>query len=252
MAPTQSPTVPQTIQTTPAGYVLPAPPRGRATLLVSRPGAEADDALELAALRATGNRMQVLIECQQQFFAELRAVLAEVDGGVHDEPRARIKRQVAQVGEILDWCDRVQDDLLAESQRAAAGCEPVDLAAALQEAAAGGREELLPTIHVAGQAPTPWWGSRRQLAQALHLALQVVAARIGGAGALQLELCERDAEHTIRVLGLGEPREFADAAMGRDFRAAVEAVGITVSPDELGAGGSGLLLHLPRANSTAG
>lgn len=234
-----TPTAPSAAAALADGYVLPAPPRGRAELVVEP---ERAPAAGIDALRAAGSRMQVLLECQQQFFGELQQALAEVDASVHEETRARIKRQVQQLGEILAWCEAVQQDLVRESAHAAAGHEPIDLDAAIREAAQRHADEA-PVLVGAGTAGT-WWGPRAAFAQLLDLALRVASCRAGG-GSVQVEVLASEGARALRFLGLGEPRGTLPDGLVSRFRSAVEALQVEVLPDELGPGGTGLLLRLP-------
>lgn len=246
MAPIQIPSATPTTHTTP-GYVLPSAPRGRSTLVIDPEDRQAATDSERNALCAAGSRMQALLECQQQFFGELRLALAETGASVHEEPRARIMRHVAQLGEILEWCEAVQADLMLESQRAAMGWQAVELGEALHEAAARQEAQAEVSVLVSGHASSTWWGKPAELDRALGLALQIVTARIGGTGSIQVELGEGEQGHTIRVLGLGEPRPIGCETLVRSFRAAAAAIGAKVAPDALGVGGSGFLLRLPTA-----
>lgn len=232
-----------------AGYVLPPAPRGRSPLLIEPEPIAPVAVAELAALRSAGSRMQALLECQQQFFSELRQALAETEAAVHEETRVRIIRQVAQLGEILDWCEAVQGDLVLESRRAAMGWQAVDLAAALRQAAE--RHETATPVLLIGQSSMPWWGRREDLDRLLTLALRVVSERIGGSGSIHVELGDSEHGHNLRVLGLGEPCPVASEQLIGSFRAAAAAARAVVSPDALGVGGSGFVLRFGAASPSS-
>jgi len=229
------------------GYVLPTRPRPAGSLLV----VPTREATNMGLHRRTGEvaqrlgeRFLLLAECQQQFLGELRSGLRALEGAVVEDARIRLQASVRSAIAVLDWCDTLQADLLAEAQRAARGWQPIDLGEACREAATGVEGNGIAVL-VSGQTAQPWWGDAGRLAVAIQAGLSVVAERTGGQGTIQVEVGGTSAQANVRIAGTGEPGEQVDSASVRAFRNAVERLGATVVPDALGPGGAGLILELP-------
>ena len=230
-----------------AEYVLPSPPRGASELVVVPTRAEPFAGLRRGGdvARAIGDRFVALTECQQQFLAELRERLGTLDAAIAEDSRARLKGALRDAFHVLDWCDAVQSDLQTDGRRAAAGAEPIDVAALCGEvAAATGAGDA---VQVAGRLPGRWWGEASALATVLDLGLRLVSERTGGLGRRFLELGGDGEQPTVRIVSYADPAEGVDPASVRRFRQAVERLGARVVPDALGPGGSGFLLLLPLA-----
>jgi hypothetical protein len=232
-----------------AEFVLPKPPRHTAPLLVG--GAEAGSsptALRRAAdgLAAAGGRIQVLLECQDRFLGEMRAALREMDDSLHEESRARLKAKVRGLVEILDWCEAMQVDLLLEGRRASWNQQAVDLRALCDDAAhdlRGGRHGMAVEIH--GDCPTRVWAELPLLGDVIRGALEVVADRIGGQGHIAVELQESADGPAVWIRGMGAPASSQDPVALERFRSSAAAAGVSVTPDALGPGGTGLMLGVP-------
>ncbi|GAB4147401.1 MAG: hypothetical protein Fur0037_15560 [Planctomycetota bacterium] len=229
-----------------ADYVLPKAPRERASLFVDKSGQDAPGGvLARADLASLGRRMSLQVECQQQLLSEARTALAEIDANLHEDTKARIKARLARVAEVLDFCDAAEADLLAETRLLAAGKEPLDLGAAVEEAAAAFEARSDRRVFRSGDAPTPFWASRSEFARLLESSLDLVSARTSEPGPIGVEIEEQDGRARIRFLGIGEPRDLQDSGTVAPFRRLVARLGIRVAPDRLGPGGTGFVLLLP-------
>ncbi|MCK5943868.1 MAG: hypothetical protein KAI24_17925 [Planctomycetes bacterium] len=227
-------------------YVLPAPPRGHRDQLVTdtpqQPGAAMLATAEAA--RGIGARLQLQADSLDGFLGELRERLEQLDLAIAEDSRAQLKGAVREIGSVVDWCEAVQHELAAESARAQAGQEPIDLVA-LCEQVANARQEMTEPISVVGHAAATCWGERGRLAHMISLALQVVWARTGQRGLRCLEVQWQDSVPCVRVRSRGEPTGEIDAELVDRFREAARAAGAAVVPDEHGPGGAGLVLRLP-------
>jgi hypothetical protein len=241
---TTEPIVPLAAET--SEYVLPKPPRptGGVVVVDGRSAALAAHRYATEAVRVLGDRLLLLAECQQQFLAELRQSLEALDGAVAEDARARLKAGVHGALQVLDWCDEAQQDLLATGNHAVRGWRPIDLVQFCRDFAADLHANGAPVL-VAGAANRPWWGDAGKLAEVLHSGIVVVAERSGGQGAVLLEVGTTADGHSVRIAGRGEPTDDLDPVAVVVFRSAAERLGATVLPDHLGAGGTGLVLHLP-------
>jgi hypothetical protein len=190
--------------------------------------------------------MVALLECQERFLAEMRTLLGDLDEMVPDESRARIKAQLRTLGEVLDWSEAVQGDLLQESRWAAAGFEPTDLVALCAEAAARHRESHPQcSVTVLGTARRPVWASVPALTALLELTLSLVSERVREGSGLIFEVGEAPDSASVRCVGAGDPVHFDDPELVGSFLRAVSWAGVRIEPDELGPGGAGLVIRLP-------
>lgn len=73
----------------------------------------------------------------------------------------------------------------------------------------------------------------------------LVAERTGGLGLRCVEVAAMQGAAMVRIFSRGEPQGDLDQDVVDLFRRAVEKVGATVLPDELGPGGAGFVLRLP-------
>lgn len=232
-------------------YVLPAPPRSPGLLLVD-PEPVARDAVaegrvggEQAVLRSLGERVLLLLDCQQQFLEELRQSVATIGECVAEESRARLWAQVRHLGEVLGWCEEVHSDLRQEGEAAAAGRQPLDPTATCRDvAAAATTARPQQPVTVLGAANRPWWGDAGLLAHALGLALELVAQRTNGQGGRVIEIGDSAGWCSLRVRGTGDGSGRLESGMVQRFRRAVTELEAAVIPDENGSGGCGLVLRL--------
>ena len=148
------------IKATPSEYVLPAPPRAHPDLLVAPVTMLPGWALahETRAVRGLGERLCELLDCQTRFHAELRASLAELTTDIPEGTRAHLLGQVRVLGEILDWCGAVHQDLLVEANRAVLGQRPIDLVDFVREVALDWTAANHVQVAVHGSCHQPWWG----------------------------------------------------------------------------------------------
>lgn len=227
-------------------YVLPSPPRGHRDQLVTgaaEPAPAAGATAEVA--RALGARFQVQAESLDMFLGELRGRLEQLDAAIAEDTRMQLKGAVRDVGEVLEWCDAVQQEIAAESARAQEGQEPVELGA-LCEQVAGSLQDLADPISVVRADPVTCWGARGRVVHLLHKALDLVWARTSRQGLRSLEPCWQGGVPCVRVCSRGEPVQDVAPEAVDAFRAAVTAAGAVVVPDALGPGGAGFVLRLPR------
>lgn len=234
-----------------AGFVLPKPPRPHGDLRIDTHATGERPALlrrVAAALPLAGARWLQLLECQDLFLAELRAALRAMDETVGEESRARMKARLRGIGEVLDWCETVQADLQLEGRRAAAGEQVVELRGLCDDVAhdlAAGTASVPVPVEVHGCASSALWGLPVALANAVTLAVEVAAERIGGQGSVAIEVEEDDLGPHLRVRGLGDPIAQPKAMLVDRFRQAAAAASVAVLPDALGAGGTGMVLRFP-------
>lgn len=225
-------------------YVLPAPPRGHGDLVIVPPqagGMVLRRGRDVA--RRLGARFELLSECQDQFLAELRNRLETLDVAIAEDSRARLKGLLREANELLGWVDAVQADFRADSQLAASGSEPIDVADLCRDLAGELGTGGSPVV-VTGSAPLPWWGDVVCLAEVLRLGLALIAERTGGHGLREIEV-GGEGGCQVRIAGAGEPRDSVDPQLVQHFRDACEGLGILVSPDPLRPGSAGMVLRLP-------
>ncbi|MCB9885521.1 MAG: hypothetical protein H6838_08515 [Planctomycetes bacterium] len=232
------------VPTTAVGdYVLPKPPRGGEVPLTIAATSSASASLRRAeAARQLGARSLALVECQQQFLAEVRERLEGLDIAIAEDSRARLKGAVRATVEVLDWCDAVQRDLQRETQFACQGWLPHDLASFCAELAAaqtGGQ------VLVAGTTATAWWGDGAVLATLLAAGIELVRERTSGQGAVLLEVADAEGVHTVRIASSADAVEDVDPASATRFRALADRLGAAVMPDRLGVAAPGMVVRLP-------
>lgn len=232
-----------------APYVLPTrtPPAARpADLVVVAPDPHAGSAFRRGSevAKALGERFLGAAENQRVFAAELRQRLEAVDAAIPEATRAQLKGLLRAAIDVLGWCDAAQDDLLDQSRRAAAGAEPIDVAALCADVASADADPTRPVHVLAGAAPT-WWGHAAPLAAAVRAALQLVSERAPGRGARSIDVSETSAAVLVEFAAAGEAEDVDPAAVAR-FRRAAAAVGAAVLPTALGAAAPGLVLSLPK------
>jgi hypothetical protein len=197
-------------------------------------------------LRRLGSRVLSLLECQERFLEELRTSLADLDGSVHEESRARIKAQLRTLGEIVDWTEMVHRDLVLEGRHAKAGQAPLDLLWLVHRVVASLNG---PDVTIHGRTDRPCWGNEAHLGELVRLAIELVALRAGVGTAIQVEIGEHGCQLGMRVFSAGGPASFEGSQLIERFRRAVERTGASVEPDVLGPGGTGLVLRLPFAEA---
>lgn len=228
-------------------YVLPQPPRGHGEVIVVG-GAEGRRASLLRGqqvARAFGQRMVLQSEGLQVLLEQVRERLDGLDHAIAEDSRAQLKGAVRELCSMLEWCGAAQRELQAEGARALEGCEPIDVVELCREVAEGHDAASSPTsVHAEGHGI--WWGRAAELADLLDLALVLVAERTQGIGARHLSVsCSEDLV-AVRVHGFGEPADTVDAQTVQRFRRAADDLGVSVTPDDFGPGGAGMLLRLPR------
>lgn len=228
---------------------VPMPMRRPGTLWVGVEGAGGGTAQLRRAAEGghrLGGRVLDLAESQGQLLGELRLVLQEMDNPEHDVPRARIAAKIAELGRILDWCDEVQHDLVAEGQQAVAGIEPIDLLLLCQDVVHDLADpDTERPVQIAGSAVHTVWGDPRAFGHLLRLGIDLVAQRTAGWSDIHVTVSEEAGVPMVRIAGLDGARREPDAELVGDFRAAAQTVGVQVLPDASGPDGTGLELHLP-------
>lgn len=226
-------------------YVMPAPPRTQAPLVLESEGHESALLLHSAAVsRMLGERFHVQAESLHVLLAEMRDRLERLDGAMADDSRAQLKGAVRELVRVVDWCDSLQGELALESTRAASGLEPIDLVWLCQQQAAK-LEGPTDPISVVVHRDVTCWGERALLAHLVQKALSLVWARTGGRGMRCLELECRDGVPSLHICSRGEPVAEIDPDVVDRFRAAADKAGVTVVPDMLGTGGAGFVMRFP-------
>ncbi|MCB9876451.1 MAG: hypothetical protein H6835_02525 [Planctomycetes bacterium] len=228
-------------------YVLPQPPRGHGEVIVVS-GAEGRRAGLLRGQQvamAFGQRMVQQSEGMQVLLEQVRERLDGLDSTIAEASRAQLKGAVRELGSMLEWCAAAQRELFEEGSRACEGCEPVDVVSLCREVAASHDDPSAPTsVHAEGSVT--WWGRAIELHDLLDLAMVLVAERTRGSGARHLDVaCTTDGVR-VKVHGFGEPSDTVEAVDVARFRRAADELGVSVSPGVFGAGGAGMVLHLPR------
>lgn len=197
-----------------------------------------------AVARSLGQRFQVQADSLTQFLAEVRDRLESLDAAIAEDSRAQLKGAVREIGSVVDWCEAVRSEFAYECEQACAGHEPIQLGELCREIALDQHSSSSPITAVVDR-DLMWWGSTAALANLVQNALVLVSERTRGNGARSIELQNDDGVPNIRVRSNGEPADTVDPNTVTKFRAATEHVGATVVPDELGAGGAGLVIRLP-------
>jgi hypothetical protein len=228
-------------------FVLPQPPRPRATLVF---GAEHTPHALLqraaAGLPVTGRRLQVLLECQEMFFAEMRATLGEARAALDAGARQRSSERLATLAEILDWCEASQRDLLSETRHAAMGEQVIDLQLLCDDVVhelRGSKPGI--EVHVHGGSSHAVFGDVMLVGEVVRRGIDAVAARIGGEGHVTVTILDEAAGPSLWIRASGEPRRTMDAVALERFRDAAADAGVAILPDATGPNSAGLILRLP-------
>lgn len=225
-------------------YVLPARPRGQ-SLLVTKPVNADSPALTAGAVaRGLGQRFATQAQSLELLLTEVRERLANLDALIVEGSRAQLKGAVREVVNVVDWCDALQADFAGETDKAAQGLEPIDLVDLCRQQATSLQGPDDP-ITVAVKNHVIYWGDQAKLAKLIRNGLMLVAERTGGLGLRCVEVAAMQGASTVRIFSRGEPQGDLDPDVVDLFRRAVEKVGATVLPDELGPGGAGFVLRLP-------
>ncbi len=248
----QTPTSPKSPPRDAEQFVLPAPSRTSKGVpaLILRGGDAPVLPRDAEVLEETGGRLVLLLECLARFHAELKDALGELDGAAQDGSRAALKGKVALGAQILQWAEAVCEELNEEALRAEAGQCRVDTADLLRNLARQmeeGHESV--RITVSPGAGLLCWGRPEQLAEVLNLGLELTSLRIGGKGAIAIEVHEKDEYLHHRILGLGEPAPMDEPQATARFADLLQILGATVTPDSLGQHGTGMVIKLPVAGS---
>lgn len=232
-------------------YVLPTrPPTPPRLVEIQAPPSPSDVAAEFtracrrggAVAKALGARFTAATENLRVFTTELRSRLEALDGVVAEATRAQIKGALRGAFDVLDWCDVAQGDLLAQTQRAAAGAEPIDVLALCADL---GEQEQRPDrpVHVHGVAGAVWWGEAEALVGAVRAGLRLASERAVGQGARGIEVRETAQAVLVEILANGDAGPVAPESVAA-FRRAVAAIGASVLPTALGVGVPGLVIEL--------
>ena len=225
-------------------YVLPARPSGQ-SLLVTKPlTADPSSVTAGAVARRLGQRFSTQAESLELLLTEVRERLANLDALMVEGSRAQLKGAVRDVVNVVDWCDALQADLAGETDKAAQGLEPIDLVDLCRQQATSLQGPDDP-ITVSVKNHVIYWGDQAKLANLIQNGLMLVSERTGGLGLRCVEVAAIQGASLVRIFSRGEPQGDLDPDVVDLFRRAVEKVGATVVPDELGPGGAGLVLRLP-------
>lgn len=250
---------PPPARTRPRGTEKTPAPRPAAPLLVLPEAAEEGDDAVLAgrrsilltaqreALMTLGRSLDPMISCLERFFVEVRDQIGELETAVTEDSRARLQGRVGRLREALEWSQAVLDDLVLVAGRAEQGTQRLevramieDLAGPVEEAHPGVRVSLVPASHRG-----TCWARATTVHELLQLAMHLVARRIGGEGALAIEVGEEHGAVRCRILGTGEVVEVEDAQAVARLRELVVDLDGRVTPDALGPDGAGLVLSIP-------
>ena len=227
-----------------ASYVLPARPSGQSLLVTKPVDADPSPLIAGAAARGLGRRFSTQAQSLEILLSEVRERLARLDGLLVEGSRAQLKDAVRDVENVVDWCDALQAGLASETDKAAQGLEPIDLVDLCQQQAAS-MQSVDDPITVAAKDHVTYWGDQAKLVNLIQNGLTLVSERTGGLGLRCVEVAAIRGATLVRIFSRGEPQGDLDPDVVDLFRRAVEKVGATVVPDELGPGGAGLVLRLP-------
>ncbi len=202
------------------------------------------------ALEELGGRLLTLVECLIRFHEDLAHGVTDLSDAVVDGSRAALKSKVNLLGEILEWTGAVSEELGEEARRALAGESRTDTGDLLRIL---GREieEDQPGVRVtvSGDPVQRCWGRPRILRELFVLGLHLTRLRMGGAGAITVEIVEEGGIIHHRILGLGEPTRLEEPEAMDRFGSMVREIGATVRPDSLGPYGTGMIIGIPAAGS---
>jgi hypothetical protein len=228
-----------------AEYVLPQPPRPAGEVVVVARRRDLQPALRRGSevARALGERLLPTVESQQLFAGEVRERLGALDAMVPEASRAQLKGAIADVLAVLEWADAAQHELLRDTQLAASGAHPFDVAEACNDVANALQSPEQP-VAVLGDAVRPYWGVGMHFAELIASALALVAERTLANGARSIEIESADGLLRLRVRTAGEPTDTVDPETIARFVRAAQQVHAAVKPDELGPGSTGLVLEL--------
>ena len=202
------------------------------------------------ALMATGERIAGKVDSLGTLLDELGIAVADVEEVAHEGTPARLHSKTRIVRDILDWITANAADLRDQVEGMRSGYERVDLYELVQEVC-GQVESFFPHLRVnlspvEGGEPL-CWGRATELMEALFLSTVISAHRIGGRGSINLQVIGTETEARLRILGLGEPvATKAPEEMARIRQILVAEHGGRIVPDALGAGGTGIIIALPR------
>ncbi len=200
------------------------------------------------ALETLGEELQVVVESQERFIEEAQMAVREVDDAVQEGTRAQLKNRLCNVTEILDWSRAVHEDIQQRVQAAVGGFQSVDAYDLLRDLQ-GQVETFFPELRISIPACTGashCHGRATDLAEGLFLALSLTAQRIGGQGALRVEINQVKDHLQIRLQGVGDPQHLQAAKeMARCREILVQQHGGRILPDNLGKHAAGMLIQLP-------
>lgn len=190
------------------------------------------------------------MECLTRFHEDLAHGVSDLSDAVVDGSRAALKSKVNVLGEILEWTGAVSEELGGEARRALAGESRTDTEDLLRIL---GREieEEQPGVRVtvSGNPLQRCWGRPQVLKELFRLGLNLTRLRMGGAGAITMEIGEEGGIIHHRILGLGEPARLEEPEAMARFSNMVREVGATVRPDSLGPYGTGMIVGILAAGT---
>jgi hypothetical protein len=220
---------------------LPTPPLPMTVGQVARCGGQ-------RALRASAERLAPMLGCLMNLVDEMGRAVDDVADAVQDGTKARLASQARTLSDVVEWVRAAGDDLQQDLRGMHEGCEQVDVLEMLRELA-GQVESFFPgvRVHIAPVEGEPsCWANAPELCEALFLGLVLTAHRIGGHGALNLEVTEAGKSLQLRMFGLGETHVVsAPEQMARFRELVVTRHGGRIFPDSHGPSGSGLVVELP-------
>ncbi|MFM1873655.1 MAG: hypothetical protein RL398_3077 [Planctomycetota bacterium] len=223
-----------------ASYVLPQPPRGAQVVTGGMPMRSFVPQRHAEAAAMLGRRMAMFGECQQQFLAELRQRLSELDDSIPEASRAQLKGSLRAALDVLDWCDEVQSDQVREAEFAGRGWLPLDLGALCS-----GLANELPEVLAMPSGRSSWWGDGRLLDELLRTGIALLQERMGGKGRVVLEAAESSIGPVVALHGSADAIDEVEPATVERFRGLADRLGARIVPGPLGPGSAALQLYLP-------
>lgn len=204
---------------------------------------------EAGALRELGHRLLPLVECLVRFQEELRAAASGLGSQVEGAPA--VQSSVAVLEEILDWAGAVCEELRDEARHASIGQRWTDTGDLLR-ISSGQLEDRHPGLRITvnGEPSQRCWARPGTVRELFALGLDLVRRRIGGAGAISVEISEERGILRHRILGLGDPVPLDEPLATARFGSLVRELGATVTPDSLGPHGAGMVIEMTAAGSS--
>ncbi len=205
---------------------------------------------ELRLLAEIGKPLLLGHEALERWLAEGRVLLEELAGAIEEGGRDAARRELERLRELQGWLRETAAEVLRRARLIAAGHAPQDVAALVRDAAGafhpacGELRIVLPPLEEHRKVP----GQALGMVQAFHVALELLAHRLGGRGEIRIELEEGALLFLVRFQGVpaGEPLAEPPADLACRLRELVVGLhGGRIFPGSEGPAGASLVLGFP-------